>query len=154
MMLGSRTALGAFAALVSLAALAAPPAAHAQARAGVRGGMSANPDQVYIGGHVETPPLVDHVRFRPNVELGFGDDVTTTALNLESVYAFSSRQPWHLYAGGGPALNFYRAHGSTDSTSGLNLLVGAERRDGLFFEAKFGAFDSPDFKFGVGYTFH
>jgi hypothetical protein len=28
-----------------------------------------------------------------------------------------------------------------------------EHRDGLFFEAKIGAIDSPDLKFGVGYTF-
>ena len=35
---------------------------------------------------------------------------------------------------------------------GFNVLVGVEQSRGLFFEFKIGAIDSPDFKFGVGYT--
>jgi hypothetical protein len=35
----------------------------------------------------------------------------------------------------------------------LNLLVGVEAPRGLFFEFKVGVIDSPDFKFGVGWTF-
>ena len=30
---------------------------------------------------------------------------------------------------------------------------GVENRSGLFFEFKLGVADSPDFKFGVGFTF-
>ena len=43
------------------------------------------------------------------------------------------------------------ADGDTDA--GLNLLVGFENASGLFFEFKLGVVDSPDFKFGVGWTF-
>jgi hypothetical protein len=32
-------------------------------------------------------------------------------------------------------------------------MVGIQHRDGLFFEVKAGALDSPDFKVGVGYVF-
>jgi hypothetical protein len=35
----------------------------------------------------------------------------------------------------------------------LNLPGGLEHESGLFFEVKAGAFDSPDLKAGVGFTF-
>ena len=60
--------------------------------------------------------------------------------------------------GGGPALNIFmhdNDNGNGDDTNtdaGLNIMVGVEQRRGLFFEFKIGAIDSPDFKFGVGYT--
>ena len=43
---------------------------------GIRGGISVDPDQFYFGGHLETSPLVDRLYFRPNVEIGIGDDLT------------------------------------------------------------------------------
>ena len=121
---------------------------------GIRGGISVDPDQFYFGGHLETSPLIDHLYFRPNVEVGFGDDVTLIGVNMEFVYKFTTRRPWNLYAGGGPALNIFKVDGGDTSTdAGLNLLVGVEQARGLFFEFKIGAIDSPDFKFGVGWTF-
>lgn len=122
---------------------------------GLRGGLTVDPDQFYFGGHLETSPLVDRLHFRPNVEVGFGDDVTLIAANMEFVYKFPKRGSWGLYAGGGPALNIYMVDGADDSDTdaGLNLLVGFENSSGLFFEFKLGVVDSPDFKFGVGWTF-
>jgi hypothetical protein len=123
---------------------------------GVRGGISVDPDQFYFGGHLETKPLVDHVYFRPNVEIGFGDDLTLIGANMEFVYKFSTRKAMNLYAGGGPALNIFMFDNGNDNDSeteaGFNFLVGAETSRGLFFEFKIGAMDSPDLKFGVGYT--
>jgi len=122
--------------------------------AGIRGGISVDPDQFYFGGHFETAPLIEHLYFRPNLEVGIGDDVTLLAANMEFVYKFTTRRPWNLYAGAGPALNVYIPdEGETDTDAGLNILVGVEQARGLFFEFKIGAFDSPDFKFGVGWTF-
>ena len=125
---------------------------------GVRGGVSIDPDQVYFGGHYETDALVDRLHFKPNLEVGIGDDVVATTINMEFVYKFPSRSRWLLYAGGGPAINFYSydddgGDGDTNTEGGLNLLFGLENRGGLFFEVKVGAIDSPDVKFGVGYTF-
>ena len=137
-------------------AFAAPAAAQGP---GVRGGLSVDPDQVYFGGHYETSPLIDRLHFRPNLELGLGDDVVTTSFNMEFVYKFPSRTDWRLFAGGGPAVNFYsfddgRGRGDgTHTEGGFNFLFGAEHRGGLFFEVKVGAIDSPDVKFGVGWTF-
>jgi hypothetical protein len=123
--------------------------------AGVRGGISVDPDQFYFGGHVETSALVDQLHFRPNVEVGFGEDIMLIGVNMEFVYKFPSRNGWTLYAGGGPALNVYTFDNVDDSATeaGLNVLVGVEQSRGLFFEFKIGAIDSPDFKFGVGWTF-
>lgn len=139
-----------------LLSLAAASPASAQGP-GVRGGISIDPDQFYFGAHYETSSLVDRVHFRPNIEAGLGDDLTVIALNFEFAYKFPRRSGWQLYAGGGPAVNFYRfdrgRDDDTDSRSGLNFLIGVEQDSGLFFEFKIGALDSPEMKFGVGWTF-
>jgi hypothetical protein len=128
--------------------------ASAQTRAGVRAGVSADPDQFFFGGHLETRPLLEHVTFRPNVEIGVGNDVTTIALNLELVYSIPlKRDPWRVYFGGGPAANIYSTDGDDGVKGGFNILIGAQHTGGLFTELKVGAIDSPDLKFTVGYQF-
>jgi hypothetical protein len=145
-------------ALVALLLLTIPSAAAAQGP-GVRGGVSIDPDQFYFGGHYETDALVDRLHFRPNVEVGIGDDLTAVALNFEFAYKFPSRGSWRAYAGGGPAINFYtwdddgRGGDDSETEPGLNFLFGVESRQGLFFEFKVGVIDSPELKFGVGWTF-
>ena len=146
-------------AAASLAVFAGP----AQAQGvGVRAGASADPDQFYAGGHFETGELAERLRFRPNVEVGVGDNVTLVALNFEFTYRLPPNAPrlpralsmWHLYVGGGPALNIFRFPNDTRSEGGFNGLIGLAHSSGLFAEAKIGALKSPSFKFGVGYTFH
>lgn len=138
--------------LVAIALLSPVPAAAQDLDVGVRAGVSVDPDQFYFGGHVQTEPLIDRLRFRPNVEIGLGDDVTLVGFNVEFAYFFPMRSPWQLYAGGGPSLNVINFDEDTRTEAGLNVLVGVEHSRGLFFEFKVGAFDSPEFKFGVGYT--
>ncbi len=121
---------------------------------GLRAGVSADPDQFYFGGHVDAGPIVERLHFRPNLEVGVGDDVTLVAINLEFVYRFPiRRQPWTFYAGGGPAVNIFDRDDDTDTEPGFNFLGGMMYRERLFFELKIGVIDSPEFKFGVGYTF-
>ena len=120
---------------------------------GGRVGVSADPDQFYFGAHVETKPIIDHLTFRPNIEIGLGDDVTLAALNFEFAYKFRSRGPWGPYAGGGPALNIYRSRGDSHAEGGFNILLGLAHREGLFVEVKVGVLDSPSFKLGIGYVF-
>jgi hypothetical protein len=120
---------------------------------GVRGGISIDPDQLFVGGHYETGAIVDHVHFKPNIEIGFGDDITLIALNFEGVYKFPDQGNWAAYAGGGPALNIASFEGDSDSGAGANFFVGIETDRGLAFEVKFGVADSPTVKFTVGYTF-
>lgn len=130
--------------------LAAPAAAQTF---GAQVGVSLDPDQFYFGGHIQTPPVVDRLHFRPNVEIGFGNDITLVGLNFEFVYRFSIQYPWAPYAGGGPALNIIDAGRDTHSEGGFNVVVGVAHRNGLFVEVKGGAMDSPNFKLGVGYLF-
>ena len=137
--------------LAAFAFVALPSAAAAQGP-GVRAGASVDPDQFYLGGHYETRPLVEQLYFRPNLEIGFGEDITAVGVNLEFVYKIPIDGPWSLYAGGGPALNIYSFNDESETDGGLNVLFGAETTNGLFFEVKLGAIDSPDLKFGVGYT--
>lgn len=148
--LGTRLVIG-LSFLLGIVFLSSAPAA-AQG-AGVRGGISVDPDQFYFGGHYETAPLIDHLYFRPNLEVGIGDDVTLFAANMEFVYKFAAKRDWTIYAGGGPALNIVTSdNNDADTNAGLNIMIGVEQRRGLFFEFKIGAIDSPDLKFGVGYT--
>jgi hypothetical protein len=122
---------------------------------GVRAGVSAGPDQFYAGLHYESDQLADRLRFRPNIELGVGGDRTLVALNFEFAYtAPLEKTLWNVYVGAGPALNIYRFRGSTNPEGGFNILVGLAHRRGLFTELKVGAINSPNVKFGVGYTFH
>jgi hypothetical protein len=139
--------------------LTAVPATAAAQGPGVRAGVSIDPDQFYFGGHYETGPLVDRLHFRPNIEVGIGDDLTAVGLNFEFAYKFPPRSGWRVYAGGGPAVNFYSwdddvaGNDNSETEPGLNFLIGVEAARGLMFEFKIGAIDSPEFKFGVGWTF-
>jgi hypothetical protein len=138
-------------AFVFVAAFATSAAA--QQGPGARAGVSVNPDQFYIGGHYDTGEIVDRVHLRPNIELGFGDDVTTVAFNIEALYMTPlPRSPWTFYAGGGPGVNVYDFDNGSDTEAGLNVLAGLQHDNGFFFEVKGGLFDSPDMKIGVGYT--
>ena len=91
-----------------------------------------------------------------------GDNRTLVALNFEFTYLLSpdaprlpsSLQQWHLYVGGGPALNIFRFPNDTQPEGGFNGLIGLAHSGGLFAEAKVGALRSPRFKFSVGYAFH
>jgi len=127
--------------------------ASAQTSAGIRAGLSVDPDQFYFGGHVETPPLIEELRFKPNVEIGVGNDATVVALNVEFAYVFPSQRDWNMYAGAGPALIIVDTARDTSSGGGFNMLVGASHSSGLFVEFKVGVVDSPDVKIGVGYSF-
>ena len=138
-------------AVVGLAGWASPALAQGP---GVRAGVSVDPDQFYVGGHFETEEIIDQLYLRPNLEVGFGDDVTTLALNIEAIYKIplKNRRGTSFYAGGGPAIVVYDRDRGSDTEGGLNLLAGLEFGS-FFFEVKGGLFDAPNMKVGIGYTF-
>ena len=136
--------------LVILSFCTLPAAAQ---EAGIRAGASAGPGQFYFGAHAETTPLLDHLYFRPNMEIGVGDNVTRYAFNLEFAYHLSIGRSWFPYVGAGPALNVIHVPANTHTGGGFNLLVGVQHEHGLFAELKAGVGDSPNFKIGVGYAF-
>ena len=143
--------LAAFLVITSAASAAAQ-------NAGVRAGVSGSPDQFYFGLHYETEALIEQVHFRPNLEVGVGNDQTLVAINLEFVGKFPIKsEPWTVYLGAGPALVIDRFSNDVVSTTntggGFNILLGVEHRRGFFSELKVGMVDSPSVKFAVGYIF-
>ena len=140
--------------------LTSPIDANAQESKGVRMGVSNSPGQIYFGGHVETTPLMQNFSFRPNAELGLGNDQYFMGFNLEFVYRIPIQgQPMTAYLGAGPALNIRSRTNilgvrQTDLLGGFSFLVGMAHREGLFSELKLGAMDNPGFKFAVGYSFN
>lgn len=143
-------------ATVLFLAMAAP--ADAQTHVGVRAGFSADPEQFHFGGHIETRPLLERLTFRPNAEIGVGDNVTVFTANLEFVYSIPlSGEPWRIYFGAGPALVVYSVDngpGDNDGAGGgFNIVLGAQHSGGLFGEIKVGFADSPELKVTVGFAF-
>ena len=130
---------------------------------GPRVGLSADPDQVHVGMHVDLADAASRVRLQPNFELGFGDGLTTGAFNFDMQYVF--RQSWDVWApylGGGLGVNHFERNdpdfpdqGRTESA--VNLMGGIEKyisaRDRMFLEAKVGLIEAPDFKLTMGWTF-
>jgi len=130
----------------------------AQKGMGIRAGVSIDPEQFYFGGHITTGPVVDRLFFRPNAEIGVGDQTSGVALNGEFAYFVPlAKRDTSAYFGGGPALNIFSSGPSgsrnTSVGPGFNFLVGVGQRRGWFAEMKIGAIDSPRFKLGVGYSF-
>ena len=130
---------------------------------GPRVGLSLNPDQLHFGAHLDFGQFAQHVRFQPNLELGFGDDVKLFTVNAEAAYRFSSRwDVWTPYLGGGVGANIKSVdvHGEnhSDTNLGINLLGGIERGfyngNRFFIEAKVSLNDVPDAKATVGWTFY
>jgi len=130
---------------------------------GPRVGLSLNPDQVHFGAHLDFGNFAQHVRFQPNVELGFGDDVKLFTVNAEAAYRFSSHwDVWTPYLGGGIGANIKSVDNGKNNDSqtdlGVNLLGGIEKGlsngDRFFLEAKVSLNDVPDAKVTVGWTFY
>jgi hypothetical protein len=131
--------------------------ASAQKGFGLRAGASDDPDQFYFGGHLDVAEVVERFWFRPNAEVGLGHGLTLFSLNGEFVYdvPIKSRE-WVPYFGGGPAflIGTFRTPGGreTNTGGGFNFVGGIRQRKGLMGELKLGAFDSPDIKLGIGWT--
>ncbi len=130
---------------------------------GPRVGLSVNPDQVHFGAHLDFGQFAKHIRFQPNVELGFGDDIDLFTVNAEAAYRFSQQwDVWSPYLGGGLGANIKRYDKSIDKDTetdlGVNVLGGIEKGlssgDRFFVEGKFSLNDVPDVKVTVGWTFY
>jgi hypothetical protein len=135
---------------------------------GPRVGLSIDPDQVFFGAHIDFGEAFPHVRFQPNVEVGFGDDITLIQADADFHYRFlESWDVWNPYVGGGVGM----AHWSFDDVDDdieddidtsstefqIHAVGGIEKyvSSGKFFvESKIGIVDeSPDLKFLAGWTF-
>lgn len=146
-------------ALALLPATAAQAADSGNIGMGPRVGLTSNPDQVMVGWHYSAGQIAPHVRFQPNVEAGFGDDVTLVELNADFHYRFQeSWDVWNPYAGAGLGYAMAFVDKGEDSNDvQVHLIGGVEKgiKSGAFFvETKIGLSDwTPDWKILVGWTF-
>jgi ribosomal protein L27 len=131
---------------------------------GPRVGISSNPDQLVVGGQIVISEIAPRISFEPDVELGFGDDVTLVAINGDFHYNFEvSGSDWTPYAGFGIGVNFFEVdepapfEDHSDTEVGGNILIGASvptsRGNRFFSELKLGLGDIPDLKLLVGWNF-
>ena len=119
---------------------------------GFQGGVSVDPEQAFVGTHVETGELFQNVRFRPGIDGGFGGDFSLAALNIEFLYHFEIGRSWSLYQGGGPAVVFIRQNDRTSTHAGTFITFGFAHENGFFTDFKLGNGSVPTLKFQVGYT--
>jgi hypothetical protein len=57
---------------------------------GPRLGLTVNPDQFHVGVHLDLGDVTNNLMMQPNLEIGFGDNVTTIAPSFELDYRFRS----------------------------------------------------------------
>jgi hypothetical protein len=139
---------------------------------GVRGGVGFDPAIIYIGAHAQLP-IWKSVWARPSYEFGYGEVTKINSLNLDAVYFIPvtarDRGPdrgvefWNVYVGAGVGIHLTRRgfeeaeqeidFGDWDFSTGLNLLMGIQKRSGLFAELRAGAYGSPNIKLIVGFNF-
>jgi hypothetical protein len=124
---------------------------------GLRGGLSVDPDQFFVGAQVDLGEFTENVHFKPNLTVGFGDDVMLLSINPDISYHFPVEDVGALYVGGILALQWidYDQKGrDTDSELGLHAIGGLELQNSpIFLELNVGLDDTPDLKAAVGFTF-
>ncbi|MCK9997343.1 MAG: hypothetical protein KAH56_13790 [Candidatus Krumholzibacteria bacterium] len=121
---------------------------------GLRGGYTLDPDQFHIGGHYDVGQIFNPIRLVPNVEIGFGDNVTLFALNADFIWDIPE-SAFSVGAEVGLNISSWDSdHGdSSDSDLGLGILGDWRFAEQWFGEVKLGLVDSPDVKLTVGYNF-
>lgn len=128
---------------------------------GVGGGISQDPDQVFVQGLVDQRGLgtTGRIGWRPNVQLGFGNDLTTLVGNVELVVWIPLPNPqWSTYVGGGPSLNILFRGGdetiegenNSEVGGGASILAGIEHERGFFAELRYGGGQAAGLKISAG----
>jgi len=127
---------------------------------GPRGGVTINPDQVHLGVHFDLGDLAKRLMLIPNVEIGFGDNLTVLTPTFEVDYRFYDNWgSWNPYLGGGIGPVFvWHDNGGSNTDLGLAIQGGIARQltsqpGFMFVEVKVGLADYPDVKFTVGWNF-
>ena len=142
---------------IGLAAFDAGPARADRNAFGLRGGVTDDPDTLFMGGHVAIHPRsVRRLRIEPSLELGFGDnsDFITIRANLNFKIMFPISRDAAFYPLLGPNLYYVNPDNRDDySDFGLNLGAGFAF-SGFAFDLIVGVpNDIPDVTFTFSYTF-
>ncbi len=141
--------------------LLAAPATHAQG-IGFQGGVTVNPEQVYVGTHMELPLGSDQLVLRPAIDGGFGSNLRVAAIGAELQYRIElGNSGWRLSQGFGPSVYIARIGGTfrdeeaKDVSSAWTYAFGLVHEGGFFTEFKGGgsrSFTIPMLRIGAGFT--
>jgi len=149
--------------LLSFSAVAAH-AANTVTSLGPRFGISVDPDQFVVGGQLSLREFAPNWSFDPSLELGFGDNQTDIAINLDAYYHMRlSGSDWRPYVGGGLGVDFvswdepFGVHDHSDTFTGLNAVAGfsvpMSSGSQWFTELRIGIGDLPELKIMGGMNF-
>lgn len=129
---------------------------------GFQGGMTINPEQVYVGTHVELPLGSDQLVLRPAIDGGFGSGLRVAAIGAELQYRIElGNSGWRLSQGFGPGVYVARfASGfanedATEVSGAWTYAFGIVHEGGFFTEFKGGgsrSFAIPMLRIGAGFT--
>lgn len=127
-MISRKRLLTAAAAVLALAAFAAPAPVEAQVDFDLRAGVYTDTEEAFIGAGILTG-VTGNWYFNPNVEYVFVDPGSLWTLNGDFHYDFARRGNWTFWAGAGPALIFRdfddrRRDDDSETDFGANLLAG------------------------------
>lgn len=128
---------------------------------GPRVGVTSDPDQLRFGGQIDLGDIAPNLMLVPNLEIGVGDNVTTTAPTMDLDYRFRSDfEAWAPYVGAGVGPIFYSPRFGNDHTNlGVYVQGGIAKQmssisPGRFFmEMRAGVANSPDVALTLGWTF-
>ncbi len=151
------TILSLILALAAPAVLDPAPAAAEPTLFGLRGGLTDDPDTVFLGGHLAFYPTdLRRLRIEPSVELGFGDPVDFTLrgnLNFKIMFPVSRDAAFYPIIGAYLYyMSFDDCDGCDDTDPGLNLGLGFSF-SGIGIDFTVGLPDRPDLTFTLSYTF-
>lgn len=126
---------------------------------GFRVGLADDPDQVVVGLHQDLGEIVEHLRFQPSFELGFGDDHTVVSGTLPVHYRFESAPGVTPYLGGGIRLAWIdretRRRDDSEFEISPVFVGGAEWRAGkrsdVFLELQLSSGDAHEAKVVFGW---
>ena len=127
---------------------------------GVRAGLYSDADAGFLGGELLTG-VTRNWFFNPNLEYVFVDDGSLYTLNLDAHYDLTTRSPYSLWVGGGPAVIFSDLDCrfcDSETDIGLNLLggIGFWNRQAIrpYVQGKVTLSDNTEASIAFGLRFH
>ena len=121
---------------------------------GFQGGVSIDPEQVFVGVFWESPQIGGRFSLRPGIDGGFGNDLRLATFNID----FMARFPigisgWSFTQGGGPVIVYTKIpdFDESETSAGFSYIIGFSHDSGFFGEFRIGSGNVPNLKMGAGY---
>ena len=116
-----------------------------------RAGVGFTPDQFVVGAQALLRARLGVARLAPSIDVGFGDNVTATVINLDVLSkVLPVGKSVGLYGGAGVSFAIFSGDGASDSQFGGTLVGGADFGNRFFGEARFGLDEMPDLRLLAG----